>query len=102
MPERTMLTVNSGSSSLKAAVFDADDLTDRHMTALVEQIGHESALRVSNSAGEEIADKPVVFAFHRYQRAIHEIIHGRVNPERFPCAASTNKAPRPPRSIWWC
>jgi xylulose-5-phosphate/fructose-6-phosphate phosphoketolase len=29
------------------------------------------------------ADKPVIFAFHGYQRAIHEIIHGRVNPERF-------------------
>jgi xylulose-5-phosphate/fructose-6-phosphate phosphoketolase len=29
------------------------------------------------------ADKPVVFAFHGYQRAIHEVIHGRVNTERF-------------------
>ncbi len=29
------------------------------------------------------ADKPVVFAFHGYQRAIHEIVHGRVNPQRF-------------------
>ncbi|MCO5221443.1 MAG: hypothetical protein M9947_07635 [Thermomicrobiales bacterium] len=29
------------------------------------------------------ADKPVIFAFHGYQRAIHEIVHGRVNPERF-------------------
>jgi xylulose-5-phosphate/fructose-6-phosphate phosphoketolase len=29
------------------------------------------------------ADKPVIFAFHGYQRAIHEVIHGRVNPERF-------------------
>jgi xylulose-5-phosphate/fructose-6-phosphate phosphoketolase len=29
------------------------------------------------------ADKPVVFAFHGYQRAIHEIIHGRPNAERF-------------------
>ena len=28
-------------------------------------------------------DKPVVFAFHGYQRAIHEIIHGRPNPGRF-------------------
>jgi xylulose-5-phosphate/fructose-6-phosphate phosphoketolase len=28
-------------------------------------------------------EKPVVFAFHGYQRAIHEIIHGRVNPARF-------------------
>jgi xylulose-5-phosphate/fructose-6-phosphate phosphoketolase len=25
----------------------------------------------------------VVFAFHGYQRAIHELIHGRPNPERF-------------------
>lgn len=29
------------------------------------------------------ADKPVVFAFHGYQRAIHEIIHGRTNAHRF-------------------
>jgi xylulose-5-phosphate/fructose-6-phosphate phosphoketolase len=28
-------------------------------------------------------DKPVIFAFHGYQRAIHQIIHGRPNPERF-------------------
>jgi xylulose-5-phosphate/fructose-6-phosphate phosphoketolase len=29
------------------------------------------------------ADKPVIFAFHGYQRAIHQIIHGRSHPERF-------------------
>jgi xylulose-5-phosphate/fructose-6-phosphate phosphoketolase len=29
------------------------------------------------------ADKPVVFAFHGDQRAIHEIVHGRVHAERF-------------------
>jgi xylulose-5-phosphate/fructose-6-phosphate phosphoketolase len=29
------------------------------------------------------ADKPVIFAFHGYQRAIHELVHGRVNAERF-------------------
>jgi xylulose-5-phosphate/fructose-6-phosphate phosphoketolase len=28
-------------------------------------------------------DKPVVFAFHGYQRAVHEIVHGRPNAERF-------------------
>jgi xylulose-5-phosphate/fructose-6-phosphate phosphoketolase len=28
-------------------------------------------------------DAPVVFAFHGYQRAVHEIIHGRPNVERF-------------------
>jgi xylulose-5-phosphate/fructose-6-phosphate phosphoketolase len=27
--------------------------------------------------------KPIVFAFHGYQRAIHEIVHGRPNVERF-------------------
>src|SRR3989454_542089 len=29
------------------------------------------------------SDRPVVFAFHGYQRAIHEIVHGRPAPDRF-------------------
>jgi xylulose-5-phosphate/fructose-6-phosphate phosphoketolase len=29
------------------------------------------------------AEAPVIFAFHGYQRAMHEIVHGRVNAERF-------------------
>jgi len=29
------------------------------------------------------ASQPVVFAFHGYQRAIHEIVHGRPHAERF-------------------
>ena len=29
------------------------------------------------------ADRPVVFAFHGYQRAVHQLIHGRANAERF-------------------
>jgi xylulose-5-phosphate/fructose-6-phosphate phosphoketolase len=29
------------------------------------------------------ADTPVIFAFHGYQRAIHQILHGRPTPERF-------------------
>ena len=28
-------------------------------------------------------DKPVVFAFHGYPRAIHEVVHGRPNTPRF-------------------
>jgi xylulose-5-phosphate/fructose-6-phosphate phosphoketolase len=28
-------------------------------------------------------DKPVIFAFHGYPRAIHQIVHGRSNAERF-------------------
>jgi xylulose-5-phosphate/fructose-6-phosphate phosphoketolase len=29
------------------------------------------------------ADKPIVFAFHGYQREVHEIVHGHPNAERF-------------------
>jgi xylulose-5-phosphate/fructose-6-phosphate phosphoketolase len=29
------------------------------------------------------ADRPVIFAFHGYQRAIHQLVHGRPNAERF-------------------
>jgi len=29
------------------------------------------------------ADRPVIFAFHGYQRAVHEIVHGRANAQRF-------------------
>lgn len=29
------------------------------------------------------ADKPVILAFHGYQRIVHEIVHGRVEAERF-------------------
>jgi xylulose-5-phosphate/fructose-6-phosphate phosphoketolase len=46
------------------------------------------------------ADKPVVFAFHGYRRAIHEIVHGHVDVDRFYVRASTSKAPRRPRSTW--
>jgi xylulose-5-phosphate/fructose-6-phosphate phosphoketolase len=28
-------------------------------------------------------DRPVVFAFHGYQRAVHQLVHGRSHPERF-------------------
>jgi xylulose-5-phosphate/fructose-6-phosphate phosphoketolase len=28
-------------------------------------------------------DAPVIFAFHGYQRAVHEIVHGRPHAERF-------------------
>ncbi|HJQ29447.1 MAG TPA: phosphoketolase family protein [Rubrobacter sp.] len=29
------------------------------------------------------ADKPVIFAFHGYRRAIHEIVHGHIDVDRF-------------------
>ncbi len=40
---------------------------------------------MSHTGFEELftSEKPVVFAFHGYQRAIHELVHGRANAERF-------------------
>jgi xylulose-5-phosphate/fructose-6-phosphate phosphoketolase len=29
------------------------------------------------------SDRPVIFAFHGYQRALHQLVHGRSNPARF-------------------
>ncbi len=29
------------------------------------------------------SDRPVVFAFHGYQRAVHQLVHGRPHPDRF-------------------
>ncbi len=40
---------------------------------------------VPDSAFVELftTERPVVFAFHGYQRVVHEIVHGRPNPQRF-------------------
>jgi acetate kinase len=72
MPESTVLTVNTGSSSLKAAVFDMEELTDRHLTAQVEHIGHDSALRVTDGAGAEIANEPILA--HDHGEALEALI----------------------------
>ncbi len=64
MPERTVLTINTGSSSLKAAVLDIASLADRRLTAQVEHIGHESVMRVTNGADDEIAIEPIVGKDH--------------------------------------
>jgi xylulose-5-phosphate/fructose-6-phosphate phosphoketolase len=44
---------------------------------------HPHGLDQATFAAHFTEDKPVIFAFHGYQRAIHEIIHGRPKPERF-------------------
>ncbi len=64
MPERTVLTINTGSSSLKAAVFDTAPLDNRHLTAQVDHIGHESALRILDGAGAELANEPLLAKDH--------------------------------------
>ena len=44
---------------------------------------HPHGMSESRFAELFTADKPVIFAFHGYQRAVHEIVHGRVHAERF-------------------
>jgi xylulose-5-phosphate/fructose-6-phosphate phosphoketolase len=46
---------------------------------------HRAAHGMPEARFEELftVDQPVIFAFHGYQRAVHEIVHGRSHPERF-------------------
>ena len=50
---------------------------------LYPRVRHPHGLEEAKFVELFTADKPVVFAFHGYQRAIHEILHGRTNAERF-------------------
>ena len=63
---------------LKVRVVNVVDLM-----ALFQPETHPHGMSQTHFVDLFTADKPVVFAFHGYQRAIHEIIHGRVNPQRF-------------------
>jgi xylulose-5-phosphate/fructose-6-phosphate phosphoketolase len=44
---------------------------------------HPHGMTATRFAEVFTADRPVVFAFHGYQRTLHEIVHGRPNPGRF-------------------
>ena len=64
--------------SLKVRVVNIVDLMCLPPT-LVHPHGLEEAKFIELFTGT----KPVVFAFHGYQRAVHAIIHGRTNTDRF-------------------
>jgi xylulose-5-phosphate/fructose-6-phosphate phosphoketolase len=53
------------------------------LMALFPREHHPHGLDESTFVELFTADKPVIFAFHGYQRAIHEIVHGHVNASRF-------------------
>lgn len=59
MPDRSVLTINTGSSSLKAALSDAGDPAIRRLTVLVEHIGHATTVRVSDRTGTAVEDAPL-------------------------------------------
>ncbi|HLF78055.1 MAG TPA: phosphoketolase family protein [Dehalococcoidia bacterium] len=63
---------------LKVRVVNVVDLM-----ALFTSDVHPHGLSESRFAELFTVEKPVIFAFHGYQRAIHEIVHGRPNTERF-------------------
>ncbi len=62
---------------LKVRVVNVVDL----MTSIPRQFPH--AMDETRFVELFSADKPVVFAFHGYQRAIHEIVHVAVDVDRF-------------------
>ncbi|HEX6110032.1 MAG TPA: phosphoketolase family protein [Ktedonobacteraceae bacterium] len=63
---------------LKVRVVNVVDL----MTLYPPEL-HPHGLDVKSFVEHFTEDKPVVFAFHGYPRAIHQIVHGRPNVDRF-------------------
>ncbi len=63
---------------LKVRFVDVVDLM-----ALLPENDHPHGFADSVFDGLFTADKPVIFAFHGYPRAIHQLVHGRSNPGRF-------------------
>ncbi|MCL4544419.1 MAG: phosphoketolase family protein [Chloroflexi bacterium] len=63
---------------LKVRVVNVVDLM-----ALFPREFHPHGMREAAFIDLFTEDEPVVFAFHGYQRAIHEVIHGRPHPDRF-------------------
>ncbi len=62
--------------SLKVRVVNIVDL-------MALQVRHPHGLPEPKFVELFTKDKPVVFAFHGYQRAVHALIHGRTNAPRF-------------------
>ncbi|GCE31768.1 putative phosphoketolase [Dictyobacter alpinus] len=63
---------------LKVRVVNVVDLMTLYPSLL-----HPHGLDEATFINHFTHDKPVVFAFHGYPRAIHEVVHGRPNAERF-------------------
>ncbi len=63
---------------LKVRVVNVVDLM-----CLFPKDAHPHGLSESKFIELFTATKPVIFAFHGYQRAMHQILHGRPSPERF-------------------
>ena len=49
---KSLLVINCGSSSIKFALYDANDLTTPKLTALAERLGEESPGLIVKGVGE--------------------------------------------------
>jgi acetate kinase len=101
-----VLTINTGSSSLKAALYDTGEREQLLLAAQIAEIGHpESRIRLSDAGGQAITDEQAPVpdypsALHVFQAALerqnlapgavgHRVVHGgsaysqphRVTPE---------------------
>lgn len=63
---------------LKVRVVNVVDLMTLYPSFL-----HPHGLNAASFTEHFTDDKPVVFAFHGYPRAVHELVHGRPNADRF-------------------
>jgi xylulose-5-phosphate/fructose-6-phosphate phosphoketolase len=63
---------------LKVRVVNVVDLMKLYMPYI-----HPHGLDEAAFVEHFTEDKPVVFAFHGYRGAIHQLVHGRPNPDRF-------------------
>ncbi len=64
--------------TLKVRVVNVVDLM-----ALYPRVSHPHGLEEPKFIELFTASKPIVFAFHGYQRGVHGVVHGRTNAERF-------------------
>jgi xylulose-5-phosphate/fructose-6-phosphate phosphoketolase len=53
------------------------------LMALFPEKEHPHGMSATQFVDLFTADRPVIFAFHGYQRAVHELVHGRPHAERF-------------------
>jgi xylulose-5-phosphate/fructose-6-phosphate phosphoketolase len=53
------------------------------LMTLFPPAAHPHGMNETDFSNLFTADKDVIFAFHGYARAVHQVIHGRANPERF-------------------
>ena len=78
---RGLVAARARARSCKVRVVNVVDL----MTLFPPRV-HPHGMNETRFVELFTADKPVVFAFHGYQRAIHEIVHGRAERRALPRA----------------